>query len=154
MTFRAGYLTSRETGIWDLRRKGLGQSEIGRRLEISRQAVHKALSVIDSKVERALTEAAEVNMLDIISINLVDGVMEAHSPAYDIPVVVSLSEANGLRVWYLYEGKCASCGLERSCRRMLEAEARERGIDLSEADRRMPPTRLALRVFSRFMGER
>jgi len=54
---------------------------MGRRLSISRQAVHSALSVIEAKVEKALTEAAEVNRLEIRSLNLVDGIMEAYSPA-------------------------------------------------------------------------
>jgi len=52
---------------------------------------------------------------------------------------VSLSKTNGLRVWYLYEGKCASCSLERSCRRMMVAEAEELGIGLSQSDREMTP---------------
>lgn len=146
-----GYMTGRETDIWELRRNRLNQSEIGRRLGITRQAVHKALGVIDSKVERALTEAAETNRLEIRSLDLVEGFMEAYSPAYRIPVVVSLSRANGLKVWHLYEGDCASCGYERSCRRMLLAEAEERDVELTEGDRKIPPTHLALKIFSRYL---
>jgi len=144
-------MTGRETDIWSLRRKRLNQSEIGRRLGITRQAVHKALGVINSKVERALTEAAETNRLEVRSLDLVEGIMEAYSPAYRIPVVVSLSRANGLKVWHLYEGDCANCGYERSCRRMLLAEAEERGVELTEGDKKIPPTHLALKIFSRYL---
>ena len=151
MTFRTGYLTGRESRIWDLRRLKNKQSEIGRQLGISRQAVHKALQVIDSKVERALTEVADVNKLEVRSLNLVDGIMEAYSPAYRVPVIVSFSRANGLKVWYLYEGNCSKCGHEKTCMRMLDAEAEERGIELSRADGNLPPTQLALKIFSRFM---
>ena len=152
LAFSTGYLTGRETSIWELRRNRLNQSEIGRRLSITRQAVHKALGVIDSKVERALTEASETNRLEVRSLDLVEGIMVAHSPAYRIPVVVSLSRANGLKVWHLYEADCASCGYERSCRKMLLAEAEERGVELKGEDRKVPPTHLALKVFSRYLG--
>ncbi len=57
MTFGVGYLTGWERRIWDLRWRRLNKSKIVRRLSISRQAVHSALSVIDSKVERGLTRA-------------------------------------------------------------------------------------------------
>jgi len=152
LNFRFGYLTRREHRIWELRRRRLKQSEISRRLGVTRQAVHKALSVIDSKVETALTEAAEANKLEIKSLNLVDGIMEAYSPAYRVPVIVSLSNVNGLRVWHLYEGNCSQCSQVRACRRMLEAEAEERGIELTREDRRMPPTKLAWKIFSRYTG--
>lgn len=112
--------------------------------------MHSALSVIGSKVEKALTEAAEANMLEIHSLNLDDGIMKAYSPAYQIPVIVSLSNANGLKIWYLYEGNCTRCSRLEACREMLEAEARERGVEL-KADSRLPPTQLALKIFSRYM---
>jgi hypothetical protein len=153
MTFAVGYLTDRESSIWDLRRKMLSQAEIGRRLGITRQAVNKSLGVIDSKTEQAFLEAAEANKLEIRRLNLVEGIMEAYSPAYRIPVVVSLSRVNGLRIWHLYEGRCGECGLERSCRRLLLAEAEERGIRLTSDAKRIPPTLLALRVFSKYVGE-
>ncbi|UCD44149.1 MAG: hypothetical protein JSV27_08395 [Candidatus Bathyarchaeota archaeon] len=153
LAFKYCYLTGREIRLWGLRRRELTQSQIGRILGISRQAVHKAYPLIDSKVERAFKEAAETGNLEIRSINLVDGVMEAYSVAQDIQVFVSMSNANGLKIWYLYEGNCGQCKLERSCRRALEAEAEERGIPLSDQDRRDAPTRLALRIFSRYMGD-
>ena len=150
MTFRVGYLTPRESNIWDLRRREHSQSEIGRELGVSRQAVHKTYQIIDGKVEHAFMEAAETNNLMVKTINLVDGVMEAHSPAHNIPVIVSLSKVNGLKVWYLYEGNCSTCNLESSCRKVLEAEAKERGVKLTAVDELKPPTQLALDLFGRY----
>lgn len=147
MTFRVGYLTQREMDIWDLRRRHNTQSQIGRMMGVSRQAIHKAYQIIDQKVEQAFLEAADTNHLEPRTINLVEGVMEAHSPAYRIPVVVSFSKTNGVKVWYLYEGKCGECHLESSCRATLENEARERGVDLTAADKLRPPTRLATKIF-------
>ena len=153
MTFKVGYLTPREANIWDLRRRDLSQSDIGRELGVSRQAVHKAYHIIDGKVEQAFLEAAETNKLVVKTINLVEGVMEAHSPAYHLPVLVSLSKRNGLKVWYLYEGNCGSCSLESSCRTILESEAEERGIELNALHQLMPPTQLAIEILGRYLGD-
>ena len=153
MTFRVGYLTPREASIWDLRRQHLTQSDIGRELGVSRQAVHKAYQIIDQKLEQAFMEAAETNNLTVKTVNLVEGIMLAHSPAHDIPVVVSLSNSNGLKVWYLYEGNCKSCNLESSCREILEVEAKERGIKLHAADQWIPPTKLAHEIFGRYEND-
>ena len=153
MTFRVGYLTPREIRIWELRRHNLSQSDIGRELGISRQAVHKAYQIIDQKVEQAFIEAAETNNLVVKTLNLVDGVMDAHCPAHDIPVIVSLSKVNGLKVWYLYEGNCRTCHLVSSCRTILENEAEERGIQLRATDQFMQPTQLALQIFGRYQDD-
>jgi len=153
LTFKVGYLTPREANIWDLRRRDLSQSDIGRELGVSRQAVHKAYHIIDGKVEQAFLEAAETNKLVVKTINLVEGVMEAHSPAYHLPVLVSLSKRNGLKVWYLYEGNCGSCSLESSCRTILESEAEERGIELNALHQLMPPTQLAIEILGRYLGD-
>ncbi len=93
-------------------------------------------------------EAAKTNNLEVKKIDLVQGLMEAYSPTHRLPVFVSLSKSNGLRVWYMHEGHCESCGYERECRRFLEKEAEERNIFLGSDERAMPPTFLALKVFN------
>ena len=153
MTFRVGYLTPREASIWGLRRQNLTQSDIGRELGVSRQAVHKAYQIIDHKLEQAFMEAAETNNLEIETVNVVEGIMLAYSPAHDIPVIVSISKVNGLKVWYLYEGNCDNCHLEVSCRNLLEAEALERGIHLKSLDKWVPPTQLAKEIFGRYRDD-
>jgi len=153
LTFRAGYLTQREMGIWDLRRRRNSQSEIGRLMGVSRQAINKAYRIIDQKVEQAFMEAADANHLEPRTVNLVEGVMDAYSPAYRVPVVVSFSKANGVKVWHLYEGNCNECRLEGSCRRTLEDEAEERGISLTAMDNLRPPAQLASRIFGAIDGE-
>jgi len=151
MTFIGGYLTARETDIWDLRRRQNSQSEISRVMGVSRQAIHKAYHIIDQKVERAFMEAADINHLEAKTVNLVDGVMEAYSPAHRLPVIVSFSKVNGVKVWYFYEGNCDGCSHNRLCRVTLEDEAEERGIKLSDAERLLTPSQLAYRIFSRYM---
>jgi hypothetical protein len=147
LTFRAGYLTRREIDIWDLRRRRNSQSEIGRLMGVTRQAINKAYRIIDQKVEQAFMEAADVNHLEPRTVNLVEGIMDAYSPAHRLPVFVSFSKANGVKVWYLYEGNCRECHLESSCRRTLENEAEERGVSLTAVDRLRTPTQLASMIF-------
>ena len=154
MTFKSGYLTVRETEIWNLRKLIPNQSEIARKLGISRQAVNFALISIEDKMERTFNETLDSNNLTPVTMNLVDGVMEAYSPAYQLPVIVSLSNINGLKVWYLYEGNCLRCNLERSCRRTLLDEADERGVDVADDERKMEPTKLALKVYSDDLKEK
>lgn len=153
MAFKVGYLTPRETEIWNLRKKIYNQSRIGQILGISRQAVNNSLAHIENKLERTFKEALDANNLVARKTDLVDGVMVAYSPAHQLPVIVSLSNANGLKVWYLYEGNCHGCDLERSCRKTLREEAQERGIRLEPGDRRLEPTELALRIFSKYLTE-
>jgi hypothetical protein len=153
LTFKDGYLTTRETQIWNLRKHIPNQSQIARTLGISRQAINLALISIEDKMERTFNETLNANNLTPVTMNLVDGVMEAYSPAYQLPVIVSLSNVNGLKVWYLYEGNCARCNLERSCRKTLLAEAEERNVLLSESERRIEPTKLALKVYSNYLKE-
>jgi hypothetical protein len=152
MSFSTAYLTLREIGIWDLRRQNKSQAEIGRLLGFTRQASNRAFDVIDNKIDRAFKEAASSNNLEVRNINLVDGIMEAYSPVHKMPVLVSMSRINGLRVWYMHEGNCGTCSEEKSCRKFLEAEASERGVELSKEDWDLPPTQLALKVFSKYYG--
>jgi hypothetical protein len=147
LTFRAGYLTRREMDIWDLRRRRNSQSEIGRLMGVSRQAINKAYRIIDQKVEHAFMEASDANHMEPRTINLVEGIMDAYSPAYKVPVIVSFSKANGVKVWYLYEGNCRECHLEGSCRVTLENEAEERGVSLTAVDKLRTPAQLASRIF-------
>lgn len=153
LSFSGGYLTARETDIWDLRRRDNSQSEIGRMLGVSRQAIHKAVQNIDDKVEQAFLEAAETNKLDIMKMDMVDGIMEAYSPAHQLAVIVSLSKVNGLKIWYLYDVNCQKCKHEKLCRVTLEDEARERSLDLSPSDKLLTPSQLAIKIFKRYMDD-
>jgi transcriptional regulator with XRE-family HTH domain len=150
MSFGGGYLTGRELSIWKLRRDGLRQADIARRLGVKRQGINRTLLSIDSKVGQALTEAATLNKLDVWGVDLGNGIMEAYSQAHQVLAIVSFSEANGVQVWYLYEGNCSACNRVGACSSMLIAEAEERGMELSEEDLKAEPTELARRIFSKF----
>lgn len=150
MSVQSGYLTPKQLFIWGLRRRGLRQAEIARRMGVQRQGINRALLSIDSKVEKALIESAQLNKLDIRRIDSVNGILKAYSQAYQVPVIISFTEANGVQLWYLYEGRCHECNRRQACRRMLEAEAEERGIELTERDEKLTPTLLAKKIFSKY----
>ncbi|MCW3997340.1 MAG: hypothetical protein NWF10_02065, partial [Candidatus Bathyarchaeota archaeon] len=48
-----GYLTSNQRRIWSLKSKGFTEASIGRKLDIKRQTVHKALNVANQKILQA-----------------------------------------------------------------------------------------------------
>lgn len=150
VSFQSGYLTPKQTKIWSLRRRGMPQAEIARKFGIQRQGINRAILSIDSKVGKALVEAAGVHKLDIRKIDSKNGILEGYSPAHKVPAIVSFSEANGVQVWYVYEGKCSTCNRVQACKNVLKAEAEERGIELSDQDEKLSPTLLAKRIFSRF----
>jgi len=150
MSFQTAYLTLRQASIWGMRRKGIKQAEIARRMGVQRQGINRAFMAIDSKVGKALGEAARLNKLSVYRVDLVNGILEAYSPVYKVPVIISFSEANGVQVWYLYEGRCNECERTGTCRKVLRAEAKERKIQLSEEDEKLPPTRLAKKIFSKY----
>jgi hypothetical protein len=106
------------------------------------------LHIIDSKLSQALREAAHSNKLDIHRVDTVNGILEAYSHAYDVPVVVSFTKSNGVQIWYLYEGRCESCNRVQACLNLLKAEAEERTIQLKEEDFNLPPTQLGKKIFS------
>jgi predicted XRE-type DNA-binding protein len=150
MSFGAAYLTGRELSVWKLRRDGLKQADIAKRLGVQRQGVNHTLVGIDSKIGQALQEAAALNKLDVWGVHLDDGVMEAFSQAHQVPVIVSFSEANGIQAWFLYEGKCNTCNRLSQCKSMLLAEAEERGVKLSDEEKLLAPTKLARKIFARY----
>lgn len=154
MSFRTAYLTPRETNIWSIRRDEKNKSEIGRHLGVSRQAIHISLSLIDTKIKKAFTEACESNKLEPRSINVKEGIMKAYSPAYGLPVVLSLTRVNGLQVWYLYERNCANCVRNTACRAMLLNEVEERKIVLTGEELEMAPTHLARAMFGRLTEDK
>ena len=114
---------------------------------VTRQAIHKSYQVIDQKIEQAFFEAAEASHLEPRTINLVEGIMEAYSPPQNLPVVVSLSKTNGIKIWYISEDRCNECKLEKSCRQTLENEAEERGVETTATDNQRPPILLAAKIF-------
>jgi hypothetical protein len=130
---------------------GLTESDISRKEEISRQSVHIILNVAREKISQALREAAEVNRVRIRHIDIMKGILVGQSLEFDHKVVVTYSPSNGIRIWYAHDDDCRECKLDKSWTKVIVKEARERQIQLNEAELQLPPHRLAKLVFTRIL---
>ena len=142
------YLTDRQLEIWSHRLRGLSKAEIGRRLGITRQAVYDAEGVMLGKIEAALRDAAEANMMEVRYVDPAKGVLLGFSPAMRNRVIVTFSASNGVQTWHYDQPDCRQCKLVERCRRRLLAEAEEREVQLSFKEGDLPPSKLAHAIFS------
>jgi hypothetical protein len=153
MSFRYGYLTPKQRKYWGLRRSGLTQADISRKMDVTRQTVNKTFNVVDSRVSRALLEAAEVNRVEINRVDPEQGFLLGRSSSLGMDVLVTFSDRNGLLVWYRGEGGCSECSWLSSCKQKLLIEAEDRGILLPEAAEDMAPSKLAETLINKIMEE-
>lgn len=149
----AGYLTAYQGLIWDLYRKGLSQTQIASKLEVSRQAVHKTLNKANNRVLRALLDTAQVNKLDIGKVDPAKGVLVGYSPGFHSRVFLIYSSKNGMQLWYEHQGQCNGCQRREECTRKLLETAKEWEVDLTKEETALPPTLLAERLFSGVAGK-
>jgi len=118
---------------------------------VTPQTVNKAFNAIDAKISKALSEAANVNRLEIRRMDTKRGYLLGYSFALNKEALVTFSSRNGIQVWYRGEGGCESCGWQRNCRDVLLGEAEERGIKLPDGNEEMEPSRLADYLFDKIL---
>jgi len=153
MDFRFGYLTPKQRKYWGLRRSGLTQADISREMEVTRQTVNKTFNAIDSRVSKALLEAAQINKVEISQVDPKKGFLLGRSPSLGMDVLVTFSDRNGILVWYRGEGGCSKCSWLSSCKQKLLMEAEDRGIPLPEEAEDMEPSKLSETLFKKIMEE-
>ena len=153
MGFRFGYLTPKQRKYWSLRRSGLTQAEISRKMEVTPQTVNKAFNAIDSRVSKALLDAAKVNRLEINRLDPEKGFLIGRDPRSGTTVLITFSERNGIQIWYKDESGCSECAERTSCRQTLLIEAEDRGITLPEKAMDMEPSELADILFRKIIEE-
>lgn len=145
----SAYMTESQTKIWDMSRRGLSQAEIGRRTNVSRQAIYDALGIALDKVDSALRHAADANMIEIRYVDPRNGILLGFSPSADQRVIVTFSVRHGIQTWHYENPSCSECRWVEQCRRRLLDEAEERNVSLNDEERTLPPSRLAHTIFSR-----
>ena len=147
------YLTDRQLEIWRLLQRHPSKAEIGRRLGVTRQAVHDAEGIITPKVDGALQHAADANMLDVLYVNSSKGVLLGYSPSTKERVIVTFSATNGVQTWHYQQPDCSVCAWVDRCRDRLIQEAAERDASLPEDTTSLPPSKLAHHIFSQIIQE-
>jgi transcriptional regulator with XRE-family HTH domain len=148
-----GYLTSHQARVWNLFRKGMSQSEIASNLGVTRQAIHKTVNTASDRVLNALLDAAHINKLDIRKVDPTKGVLVGYSPGFRSRVFLTYSPKNGVQLWYEHKGQCEGCQRREECTQRLLDTAKEWEVDLTQDEKRLPPTRLAERLFSEVVEE-
>lgn len=153
MSLHRAYLSVRQLYIWDLMRQGLSQSEIARKVNISRQAVNQLAQSIPDKVTAALYDAATLNRIEPRAVDAVKGVLWGWSKEFQSETVVTMNSKTGLRVWYKHNlGRCKICPDRSRCKSSLLANASELGISLTGTERNLDPSKLSTLIFSRVLA--
>ncbi|MGD6806217.1 MAG: hypothetical protein ACQCN4_04595 [Candidatus Bathyarchaeia archaeon] len=154
MGLSTGYLTPKQRLIWGLKSSGLQEANIARKLGITRQTVHKTIDLANTRVCEALKEAADLNRIEIKTLNAEKGFLSGYSLHFKTQAFVTFSAKNGIQVWYNHEGQCSECQRLKTCREMLIAEATERNFLITEDIDKIVPSKLADVLFSRIANSK
>jgi predicted transcriptional regulator len=136
----------KQFGFWKMRRNGSSNITIANLLGISRQAVSRALLVMDGKIESTLREMAQANQIAIEKINAERGVLIGRSIPFQAAAIIFVSEKHGMQVWYEHDGDCGSCQRYTECIELLWDYATELGIRIEKT---ADPTKMAEELFAK-----
>ena len=153
MTLSLGYLTSKQKTIWDLKSSGLQEAKIARKLNVTRQTVHKAIDTANVKIGEALAETAKINKIEIQTVDPTKGFLLGYSSHFKTKAFITFSAKNGVQVWYKHEGDCEKCSKLQTCRETLLAEAKDRNFLILDDTSKILPSKLADALFSKIVGE-
>jgi hypothetical protein len=153
MTLSLGYLTPKQKTIWDLKSRGLQEASIARKLNVTRQTVHKALDTANLKIGEALEETARINKIEPKKIDTDKGYLLGYSSHFKTAAFITFSAKNGVQVWYKHEGDCKKCSQLQACRDALLAEAKDRNFLILDDTSKILPSQLAEALISKITGE-
>jgi len=132
--------------FWKMRRSGTPNITIANRLGISRQAVSKAILVMDEKIESALRDMAQSNQITIDTINAERGILLGQSIPFQTAAIIFVSGKHGVQVWYDHDGDCGTCQRYTECIELLWDYATELGIRIEKT---ADPTKMAEELFTK-----
>jgi hypothetical protein len=153
LTLSLGYLTPKQRTIWDLKSSGLQEANIARKLNVTRQTVHKSLDIANLKIGEALEEVAKINKIDVEILNADRGFLKGYSAYFKTQAFVTFSAKNGVQVWYKHEGDCEKCKKIQTCRDALLSEAKDRNFLLLDDTNKILPSKLADALFAKITSE-
>ncbi len=136
----------KQFGFWALRRGGESNIGIANRFGISRQAVSRALHLMDEKIESTLRGMAQANQISIEKINAERGVLLGRSVPFQTAAIIFVSAKHGVQVWYEHDGDCGTCQRYTECIELLWDYATELGVKIEKT---ADPTKMADELFTR-----
>jgi hypothetical protein len=139
-------MNEKQFEFWKMRRGGSPNITIANLLGISRQAVSKALLVMDEKIESTLREMAQANQIAIDKINAEQGILLGRSIPFQTAAIIFVSEKYGMQVWYEHDGDCGTCQRYTECIELLWDYATELGIRIEKT---ADPTKMAEELFKK-----
>jgi hypothetical protein len=136
----------KQFGFWALHRNGVPNIEIANLFGISRQAVSRALLLMDEKIETTLSEMAQANQIAIEKINAGRGILIGRSIPFQTSAIIFVSEKHGVQVWYEHDGNCGTCQRYTECIELLWDYANELGVRIEKT---ADPTKMAEELFEK-----
>ncbi len=136
----------KQFGFWKMRRSGMPNITIANLLGISRQAVSRALLLMDERIEATLHEMAQANQIFVEKINAERGILIGRSIPFQAAAIIFVSEKHGVQVWYEHEGTCDTCQRYTECVELLWDYAGELGIRIRKT---ADPTKMAEELFTK-----
>ncbi|MDD1678397.1 MAG: hypothetical protein LUO93_04340 [Methanomicrobiales archaeon] len=136
----------KQFGFWAMRRSGMPNISIANQLGISRQAVSRALLIMDEKIETALRKMANANQIAIEKINIEQGILLGRSIPFQTATIIFISGKHGVQVWYEHEGNCGTCQRYTECIELIWDYADELNIKIK---RSADPTKMAEELFTK-----
>jgi hypothetical protein len=132
--------------FWTMRRSGVPNITIANQLGISRQAVSRALLLMDQRIESTLREMANANQIAIEKVNAERGILIGRSVPFATAAIIFVSQKHGVQVWYEHDGDCGSCQRYTECIELIWDYADELGIRIKKT---ADPTKMAEELFAR-----
>ena len=129
-----------------MRRGGMANIAIAKELGISRQAVSRALILMNERIETILRDMAKANSISVEKINPERGVLIGRSIPFKTAAIIFVSEKHGVQVWFEHEGDCENCERYKECIELLWDYAGELGVKREKTD---DPTRMADELFEK-----
>ncbi|MDD4127794.1 MAG: hypothetical protein PHV39_08950 [Methanomicrobium sp.] len=136
----------KQFAFWAMRRSGMPNITIANRLGISRQAVSRALILMNEKIESTLRDMAKSNSISVEKVSAEQGVLIGRSIPFKTAAIIFVSEKHGVQVWFEHDGDCGNCERYTECIELLWDYAGELGIKIEKTD---DPTRMADELFEK-----
>lgn len=150
----ASPLSNKQKTVWSLISKGLSAVAIAEKLNTTRQFINQTKLAAETRLSTTLLDVAQANELQITKLYPREGMLLGYHPALKRKAILTYSTNYGIKVWYWNDNPEEITNEEflKQTRRYLLDIAKERGIEVKDADK-MHPAKLAHRIFSELIPE-